>query len=283
MVLLNCTSFAVSFSVLVEIMDQIKGLVFGKAVVEDPIMIISMQNKFRYWMRLMFYGIGAGFIAETIKRRNGMKQKHETARYWNAELSGRMSTPNLNGNISNAMRDQTSIVLLRMCGASTNSVLDVGCGFGDLAQALSNDGVERYVGVDLSDYVIERSNREYANWPVSNHCNLSFHQADLRKFSPPDNELFDVIVFNEVLKYVTVKDAVEQLKRYQRWLKPNGMFCVNITNDPKHRATFRALDDNFKWVYGMIYQQRPNGPRFRLTHNNATPPYQVGLFKPLPQ
>lgn len=266
-----------------EIVDQIKSLVFDKAVIENQTMIISIQNKFRYWIRLVFYGIGAGSIAESIKRRNGTKQKHETVGYWNEELSGRMSTPNLNGRISNAMRDQTSVVLLRMCGASTDSVLDVGCGFGDLAQALNNDGIKRYVGVDLSDYVIERSNSECANWPVAKHCNLSFHQADLREFTPPDNEQFDVIVFNEVLKYVTVKEAVGQLKRYQRWLSPNGMFCVNITNDPKHRATFRALDDNFKWVYGMIYQQRPSGPRFRLTHNNATPPYQVGLFKPIHQ
>lgn len=266
-----------------EIVDQIKSITIGNAVKENPTMIISIQRKLRYWMRLVFYGIGAGFVAESIKHRNGIKQKHETADYWNAELSGRMSTPNLNGQISNAMRDQTSAVLLRMCGASTNSVLDVGCGFGDLSQVLSSDGIKRYVGVDLSDYVIERSKTEYSNWLVAKHCDLSFHLADLREFSPPDNEQFDVIVFNEVLKYVTVKEAVQQLKRYQKWLKPNGMFCVNITNDPKHRATFRALDDNFVWVYGMIYQQRPNGPRFRLTHNNATPPYQVGLFKPLHQ
>lgn len=246
-------------------------------------MIILIQNKLRYWMRLVFYGIGAGFIAETIKRISGSKQIHETATYWNDELSGRMSTPNLNGQISNAMRDQTSVVLLKMCGASTNSVLDVGCGFGDLAQALDIQGVKRYVGVDLSDYVIERSNSEHTTWPVSKHCALSFHKADLRKFMPPDNEQFDVIVFNEVLKYVTVKEAVEQLARYQRWLKPDGMFCVNITNDPKNRATFRALDANFEWVYGMIYQQRPSGPRFRLTHDNATPAYQVGLFRPSPQ
>ena len=110
-------------------------------------------------MGIVFYGIGAGFIAESIKRRNGTKQKHETAGYWNAELSGRMSTPNLNGQISNAMRDQTSIVLLSMCGASTNSVLDVGCGLGDLAQALRSDGIKRYVGVDLRVYVTEPSNR----------------------------------------------------------------------------------------------------------------------------
>lgn len=266
-----------------ELLDPIKSLELDKSIDVEITMIISIQNKIKYWMRLVFYGIGAGCVSETIKQKNGSKQIHESANYWNEELSSRMSSPNLNGQISNAMRDQTSVVLLKMCGASTNSVLDIGCGFSDLAQALSATDIKRYVGVDLSDYVIANSNKEYVNWPVSKNCNLSFHQADLREFSPLNNEQFDVIVFNEVLKYVTVNEAVEQLKRYQRCLKPNGMFCVNITNDPKSRAIFRALENNFQWVYGMIYQQRPDGPKFKLTYNNATPPYQVGLLKPLPQ
>ena len=158
-------------------------------------------------------------------------------------------------------------------------MLDLGCGFGDLAQALGGEGLQRYVGVDLSDYVIDRVRRQCTSWPIARRCQLSFHNADLREFVPEDRERFDVIVYNEVLKYVSVDEAVEQLNRYRRWLAPDGVFCVNITDDPKNRAIFRALTKKFTWVYGVIYQQRPDGPRFRLIRDRATPAYLVGLFR----
>ncbi len=241
-------------------------------------MIISIQNRLRYWFRLAVYGAGPGSVIRRLLPRHQAPKIHETAEYWNQELSGRMSVPNINGRISNAMRDMTSVLLIRQCGLSPTSVLDLGCGFGDLAQALAGAGVQRYIGVDLSDYVIEHAQSQYPSWPVARQCDLSFHNADLREFVPQDDDQFDVIVFNEVLKYVTVDEAVEQLKRYVRWLAPHGIFCVNITDDPKSRAIFRALNKNFSWVYGVIYQQRPEKPRFRITRSNATPAYLVGLF-----
>lgn len=242
-------------------------------------MILSIQDRLRHWLRLVVYGSGAGSIAHRFLRRRDAPAIHETAEFWNQELSGRMSLPNINGRISNGLRDMTSVLLIRLCGPPARTVLDLGCGFGDLAQALGGEGLERYVGVDLSDYVIDRVQRQCTSWPIASQCELSFHNADLREFVPEDRECFDVIVYNEVLKYVSVDEAVEQLNRYRRWLAPGGVFCVNITDDPKSRAIFRALTKKFVWVYGVIYQQRPDGPRFRVTRNKATPAYLVGLFR----
>lgn len=241
-------------------------------------MILSIHNRLRYWLRLVVYGVGPGSVVRRFLPRRQALKLHETAAYWNQELSGRMSDPNINGRISNAMRDMTSVILIQRCGTPPTSVLDLGCGFGDLAQALAGAGLQRYIGVDLSDYVIERARNECSSWPVAKQCDLSFHNSDLREFVPQEDDRFDVIVFNEVLKYVTVAEAVEQLKRYLPWLTPRGVFCVNITNDPKSRAIFRALNKNFSWEYGMTYQQRPKGPLFRITHSDATPAYLVGLF-----
>lgn len=241
-------------------------------------MIISIQNRLRYWLRLVLYGTGPGSVIRRLLPRHQSPNIHETAAYWNQELSGRMSDTNINGRISNAMRDMTSVLLIQRCGTQPTSVLDLGCGFGDLAQALAGAGLQRYIGVDLSDYVIERARNECSSWPVAKQCDLSFHNEDLREFVPQEDERFDVIVFNEVLKYVTVDEAVEQLKRYLPWLAPHGIFCVNITDDPKSRAIFRALNKNFSWLYGVIYQQRPEGPRFRITRSDITPAYLVGLF-----
>ncbi len=246
-------------------------------------MILSIQDRLRYWLRLAVYGSGAGSIAHRFLHRRDAPAIHEMAEYWNQELSGRMSVPNINGRIGNAIRDMTSVLLIQHCGPPPRTVLDLGCGFGDLAQALGGEGLQRYVGVDLSDYVIERAKSQCSSWPVARQCELSFHNADLREFVPEDRELFDVIVCNEVLKYVSVDEAVEQLNRYRRWLAPAGVFCVNISDDPKSRAIFRALTKKFAWVYGVILQQRPNGPGFRVTRDKATPAYLVGLFRSPPK
>ena len=242
-------------------------------------MILSIQDRLRHWLHLAVYGSGAGSIAHRFQRRCDSPAIHETAEYWNQELSGRMSEPNINGRIGNAIRDMTSVLLIQQCGPPPRTVLDLGCGFGALAQALAGVGLQRYIGVDLSDYVIERAKSQCSSWPVARQCDLSFHNADLREFVPEDGELFDVIVCNEVLKYVSVDEAVEQLNRYGRWLAPAGVFCVNISDDPKSRAIFRALTKKFTWVYGVVYQQRPDGPGFRITTDDATPAYLVGLFR----
>ena len=242
-------------------------------------MITLINLTFKQWLRRAIYRMGAGSVVGWFMQRRRSAPSHETAEYWNQELSGRMSTPNLNGRLGTAIRDMTSVLLIQHCGPPPRTVLDLGCGFGDLAQALAGAGLQRYIGVDLSDYVIERAKSQCSSWPVARQCDLSFHNADLREFVPEDDELFDVIVCNEVLKYVSVDEAVEQLNRYGRWLAPAGVFCVNISDDPKSRAIFRALTKKFAWVYGVILQQRPDGPGFRVTSDKATPAYLVGLFR----
>ncbi|MHC4416219.1 MAG: class I SAM-dependent methyltransferase [Planctomycetota bacterium] len=245
-------------------------------------MIVSLQTTLRYWLRAALYRISVGSMARRIRPSKAGARGHETAAYWNAELSGRMSAPNLNGRVSNALRDTATAQLIRLCGPTPTAVLDVGCGLCELAGALVDHGVRRYVGVDLSDYAIDRARRNCAAWPVARQCDLAFHKADLRSFAPPMGEAitFDAIVFNEVLKYVEVDEAAAQLERYARWLVPGGVLCVTMTDDPKCHAITRRLQHRFTWVYGMVYQQRPDGPKFRLTRNRATPPYLISVYRP---
>ena len=77
-----------------------------------------------------------------------------------------------------------------------------------------------------------------------------------------------------------VEEALSQLERYRQWLSPDGVFCVTLTDDPKCRAIFHKIGRRFEWVYGSVYQARPDGPRFRLTHDRATPAYISGIFRP---
>jgi len=240
--------------------------------------IASLPKSIRFRLRAILYRMLGANAVRRLKRAAGVADAHETAAYWNAALSGRMAAPNLNGRVGNALRNTTTAELIRACGPTPRAILDIGCGYCELAGALAGDGLRRYVGVDLSNYVIERARRDHHSWPAARQCTLEFRVADLRSFTT--RETFDVIVFNEVLKYVDVEEAHAQLERYEQWLAPDGVFCVTLADEPKGRAIFRRIGRSFEWVYGTVYQARPDGPRFRLTYNRATPAYLIGLFRP---
>jgi 2-polyprenyl-3-methyl-5-hydroxy-6-metoxy-1,4-benzoquinol methylase len=180
-----------------------------------------------------------------------------------------MAAPNLDGRVGTALRNATTAELIRICGPTPRAVLDIGCGYCELAGALAGDRLRRYVGVDLSNYVIERALREQHSWPAAAQTDLDFRVADLRSFTA--GEVFNVIVFNEVLRYVEVEEALTQLERYRQWLSPDGVFCVTLTDE---------IGRSFEWVYGSVYQAQPEGPRFQVTPNPATPAYLVGIFRP---
>ena len=241
-------------------------------------MISSLPTTIRFRLRSALYRTLGSNVVRRIKRAVGAPDVHEDAAYWDAELAGRMAEPNLNGRVCNALRDATTAELIRICGPTPRAVLDIGCGYCDLAEALAGDRLRRYVGVDLSTYVIERAQREQRSWAAASKTSLDFRVADLRSFTA--DEVFNVIVFNEVLKYVEVDEALSQLERYRQWLSPDGVFCVTLTDDPKCRAIFKKVRCGFEWVYGSVYQARPDGPKFQLTPNRATPAYISGIFRP---
>jgi SAM-dependent methyltransferase len=239
--------------------------------------IASLPKSLRFRVRAILYRMLGANAVRRLKRAAGAPDVHEDPAYWNAELSGRMAAPNLNGRVCNALRHATTAELIRLCGPTPRALLDIGCGYCELVEALIGDGLRRYVGVDLSNYVIERARRDHHSWPAARKCALEFRVADLRSFTT--RETFDVIVFNEVLKYVEVEEALAQLERYEQWLAPEGVVCVTLADDPKCRAVFHRISGRFEWVYGALYQARPDGPRFRVTHNRATPAYLVGIFR----
>jgi SAM-dependent methyltransferase len=235
-------------------------------------LIASIPTSVRFWARGILYRVLGGTGVQLLKRAAGAADVHDDPAYWNAELSGRLAAPNLNGQVSNAVRHATTAELIRLCAPAAGAVLDVGCGYCELARGPVGDGLTRYVGVDLSDYAITQAKRE--PWP----CRADFHAADLREFT--SGESFDVVVFNEVLKYLDVDEARAQVGRYATWLNDDGVIVVTLTDDVKCRAIFGELAHRFAWIHGSVFQARPDGPRFRVTRSRATPAYLVGVFGP---
>jgi 2-polyprenyl-3-methyl-5-hydroxy-6-metoxy-1,4-benzoquinol methylase len=138
------------------------------------------------------------------------------------------------------------------------AVLDVGCGEGLLLSWMKFN-FRRYVGVDLAEAAIARSQR----WQNS-RC--SFVQADAQAFSPAEH--FDVIVFNEVLYYFD--DPMETLARYDRWLAPGGLLIASLV-DKSLRATGikRRISKSYRTICAL--KARAHEER-----------WSVRVFAPLP-
>jgi SAM-dependent methyltransferase len=174
--------------------------------------------------------------------------------------------------------------LLRMLGYRppvnpvAGRVLELGCAFGDLADALEPCGLETYLSVDLSSRVISQATRR--SLPGASAVTRRITAADLRAFMPGADERFDVIVFNEVLYYLPVDEAVRQVQRYGRWLAPPGVLRVSMKKQPKSEGITVLLRRRTDWVYGTLLQQHPETLAYRVRPDPARRAYLIGLTRP---
>ncbi|WP_234263362.1 class I SAM-dependent methyltransferase [Hydrogenophaga sp. NFH-34] len=114
-------------------------------------------------------------------------------------------------------------------------VLDLGCGEGILKLHLNPDTYARYDGVDLSSEAIGKAQQMPADGKSR------FVAADIEVFEPPEPS--DVIIFNEVLYYLT--DPLKAVQRYEAFLKPGGVFIVSMFDMLKSRKIWRELDGHY--------------------------------------
>ncbi|MFI5024307.1 MAG: class I SAM-dependent methyltransferase [Alphaproteobacteria bacterium] len=120
-------------------------------------------------------------------------------------------------------------------------VLDIGCGSGQLFALLDPRRTTRYTGVDFSSAAIEAV--AFAD------AKAQFIVASAEAFTPPRDARYDAILFNEVVYFLA--DPLAELRRYARYLAPDGVLIVSITRarpeggsfDGKIDALWTALDE----------------------------------------
>jgi SAM-dependent methyltransferase len=136
---------------------------------------------------------------------------------------------------------------LRAAGHRTGTVVDLGCGSGILARALTDDGY-RVVGVDLSHDMLEIA-REVA--PEAELSVASVHDVEI----PP---AVAVTAVGEVLNYAT--DARAGLaalgslaRRVHDALEPGGLFVFDVALPGRHGPTARRVvfHDREDWSLAM--------------------------------
>ena len=147
-------------------------------------------------------------------------------------------------------------------------VLDVGCAGGTLAGELPPS--VHYLGIDASESVIEAARSVWGG------DDILFEARDIREFDPVGD--WDAIVFSEVLAHLTAHEAIAEVRRYAEALSPAGVVAVSMINDGKSRAIWRALRQEFRWIDGILWQQKEPWPSYRISVSRGHPGYLVGVL-----
>jgi SAM-dependent methyltransferase len=139
------------------------------------------------------------------------------------------------------------------------SVLEIGCGEGLLAQRLSQAGVTRYLGVDVSASAIETAGK----LGLAGH---SFVAADAAAYQPPADGSQDLLVFNETLYYFDA--PAHEAARYARCLNPEGLMVVSLENVVRGHQIWSMLRKGFMTL-----------DEVRVTHGRLS--WDVRVLKPI--
>jgi 2-polyprenyl-3-methyl-5-hydroxy-6-metoxy-1,4-benzoquinol methylase len=107
--------------------------------------------------------------------------------------------------------------LSRLAGGR-GRMLDLGCATGNFLAVFKKEGWDVH-GAEVSDYCIS-----YAH----DHFGIPVLKGTVETVDfPPD--FFDLVSLNHVLEHV--RDPLSVLKRIHRWIKPGGLFLVEVPNE----------------------------------------------------
>jgi 2-polyprenyl-3-methyl-5-hydroxy-6-metoxy-1,4-benzoquinol methylase len=130
------------------------------------------------------------------------------------------------------------------------SIFDIGCGEGILQERLSTFGYTSYIGLDISETAVQRA-------CLKSDTKTDFISGNAESYVP--QELFDVIVFNEVLYYF--RDPLETFVRYSKFLKENGIIITSL----EHTIRSTAIRRRIKKIYPALVETKITN-----THKNFT-------------
>lgn len=233
--------------------------------------------RLRYHIRKILYV--SPFLASLLKRRIGNESKYRDQAFWDSELRGSKAFY-LGEDLPLRARRNMIATLIRHTIPTAQSLLDVGCGAGGLAPALVGLGINKYVGVDISQHAIREAKK---NVTESDHIrSVRFYTSCLSDFTPENNSRFDVIVFSEVLYYFSVEEAMAKFEYYRNFLQPNGIFCISMQNDPKSQAIYRAMSKRFNHINSVLFQvhQSCHGVIHRTVINQEVAVFVAAVFAP---
>lgn len=120
------------------------------------------------------------------------------------------------------------------------AILDIACGEGLLQEKMRPYGYRLYLGIDIADEAVRRASR-------NSDDRTQFLRADAADFE--HGERFDVIIFNECLYYFS--DPIGLLKRYEGFLRDEGMFIVSMRDVDRTARLWSMLRPRYRCEDGV--------------------------------
>lgn len=117
-----------------------------------------------------------------------------------------------------------AILQRHLAGAKNLSILNAGCGSGELSLQLADAG-HRVLGIDPSPDYIELARRNGQRAGVR-HC--SFQVCSIEEF--PSDEAFDCVVATDVLEHIA--DDAAALAKLVKLVKPEGTILLTVPAGP---------------------------------------------------
>lgn len=120
-------------------------------------------------------------------------------------------------------------------------VLEMGSGEALLQRRLTADDYTRWLGVDLSDVVIEKA-QQFSSPQVD------YQVANMLEFQT--TEQFDAILFTECINYVEQRDLV--LRRYFPFLAPQGVFILSVYQQMRSPRIWMEVDSVLETIDTVV-------------------------------
>lgn len=163
----------------------------------------------------------------------------------------------------------------------SDSILDVGCGYGRMAMALACylNSLGRYEGFDIIPAEIEwcRNNitREYPNFKFQTADIYNKHYNPNGKYEagfydfPFISGSFDFVFLTSVFTHMTTYDVDNYLKEIFRVLKPGGKCLATFFLADGSMISRGSIPNGFNYRIGEMYLRNINDPEAAICYNEA--------------
>lgn len=163
-------------------------------------------------------------------------------------------------------------MLLRDLDVEKKTILDVGCGLGDLITFLNRRGVEfNYIGIDISSELIKASKEKYRSFD-----NAQFFEADMLSFDSTKHQI-DIAVLSGTLTYkmndnIGYAKAVLE-KMFQSSREVSAVNFMSTYVDFQNEKNFHYSPEEM-FAYGKKLTKKVN-----LFHDYPLYEFTIQMFK----
>ncbi len=120
-------------------------------------------------------------------------------------------------------------------------ILDYGCGFGQLLQALKAEGYTNCYGVDIEKTAIKFCEKN----------NLRIKKIDLEGLGNPYDFKFNVIILSHIIEHIPKFEIINFLTLIKnKFLEENGKLLIAVPNAQSNTDSYWAYED---WTHSTLF------------------------------